>query len=157
MAEDCIFCKIVRGEIPSNKVYEDDELFAFNDIHPVAPVHFMLIPKQHIASLLETDGSHAALLGRMLTLAPQLAREQGLQVKQFNAVQGNELWLDWLQAPSEDPEQKLAILARWILDAEAQGLTYGLRLPGLELAPASGMAQRDDCLRAVALFGLEAK
>ena len=86
-----------------------------------------------------------------------LAREQGLQVKQFNAVQGNELWLDWLQAPSEDPEQKLAILARWILDAEAQGLTYGLRLPGLELAPASGMAQRDDCLRAVALFGLEAK
>ncbi|HKB59986.1 MAG TPA: DUF58 domain-containing protein [Gallionellaceae bacterium] len=85
-----------------------------------------------------------------------LAREQGLQVKQFNAVQGNELWLDWLHAPSEDPEQKLAILARWILDAEARGLTYGLRLPGLELRPASGMAQHDDCLRAIALFGLEA-
>lgn len=85
-----------------------------------------------------------------------LAREQGLQVKQFNALQGNELWLDWLQAPAEDPEQKLAIMARWILDAEAQGLAYGLRLPGLELPPSRGPAQRDDCLRALALFGLEA-
>lgn len=86
-----------------------------------------------------------------------LAREQGLQVKQFNALQGNELWLDWLHAPADDPEQKLTILARWILDAEAQGLTYGLRLPGQELPPSRGPAQRDDCLRAVALFGLEAK
>lgn len=78
MSDDCIFCKIVRGEIPSNKVYEDDELFAFHDIHPVAPVHFMLIPKQHLPSLLEADDSHAALLGRMLMLAPKLAQEQGL-------------------------------------------------------------------------------
>jgi uncharacterized protein (DUF58 family) len=84
-----------------------------------------------------------------------LAREQGLQVKQFSALQGNELWLDWLQAPTEDPEHKLAIMARWILDAEAQGLLYGLRLPGLELAPGRGPGQRDECLRAVALFGLE--
>lgn len=75
---ECIFCKIARGEIPSKKVYEDDEIFAFHDIHPVAPVHFMLIPKLHIASLMEADASHAALLGRMLLLAPQLAREQGL-------------------------------------------------------------------------------
>ena len=78
MSEDCIFCKIVRGEIPSRKVYEDDELFAFHDIHPAAPVHFMLIPKRHIASLQETDDGDAALLGRMLTLAPKLAKEQGL-------------------------------------------------------------------------------
>ena len=78
MSDDCIFCKIVRGEIPSKKVYEDDELFAFHDIHPVAPVHFMLVPKLHIASLLEADASHAALLGRMLVLAPKLAQEQGL-------------------------------------------------------------------------------
>jgi len=75
---DCIFCKIARGEIPSKKVYEDDELFAFHDIHPVAPVHFMLIPKLHVASLMEADDSHAALLGKMLLLAPKLAKEQGL-------------------------------------------------------------------------------
>ena len=78
MSDNCIFCKIARGEIPSKKVYEDDELFAFHDIHPVAPVHFMLIPKLHLASLAEVDESHAALLGRMLMVAPRLAREQGL-------------------------------------------------------------------------------
>lgn len=78
MSDNCIFCKIVRGEIPSRKVYEDDELYAFHDIHPAAPVHFMLIPKQHIASLLDADDSHAALLGRMLTTAPKLAKELGL-------------------------------------------------------------------------------
>ena len=78
MADNCIFCKIARGEIPSKKVYEDDELFAFHDINPVAPVHFMLIPKLHVASLLETDDSYTALLGRMLVLAPRLAKQQGL-------------------------------------------------------------------------------
>jgi histidine triad (HIT) family protein len=82
---DCIFCKIARGEIQSKKVYEDDELFAFHDIHPVAPVHFMLIPKLHVASLMEADGSHAALLGKMLLLAPRLAKEQGLD-NGFRAV-----------------------------------------------------------------------
>lgn len=74
---DCVFCKIVRGEIPSRKVHEDDEVLAFHDIHPHAPVHFMIIPKRHIASLAECDMSHQALLGRMLALAPRLAREQG--------------------------------------------------------------------------------
>ncbi|MBI3901388.1 MAG: histidine triad nucleotide-binding protein [Nitrosomonadales bacterium] len=78
MSDNCLFCKIVRGEIPGKKVYEDDELFAFHDIHPVAPVHFMLIPKLHLASLMDADASHAALLGRMLLLAPKLAKEQGL-------------------------------------------------------------------------------
>jgi histidine triad (HIT) family protein len=75
---DCIFCKIARGEIPSKKVYEDGEFFAFHDINPVAPVHFMLIPKLHVASLMEADDSHVALLGKMLLLAPKLAKEQGL-------------------------------------------------------------------------------
>ena len=75
---NCIFCKIVRGEIPSRKVYEDDEVYAFHDINPVAPVHFMLVPKRHVASLLEADDSHQALLGKMLLLAPKLAKEQGL-------------------------------------------------------------------------------
>ena len=79
MSDDCLFCKIARGEIPSRKVYEDDEVFAFHDTHPVAPVHFMLIPKQHIVSLLEAEAAQQALLGKMLLLAPQLAREQGLQ------------------------------------------------------------------------------
>ena len=76
---DCIFCKISRGEIPCQKIYEDDEMLAFHDINPVAPVHFMLIPRLHLASLVEADESHAALLGRMLVLAPRLAREHGLE------------------------------------------------------------------------------
>jgi histidine triad (HIT) family protein len=77
--EECIFCKIVRGEIPSKKVYEDADVLAFHDIHPVAPVHFMLVPKLHVASLMEAQEEHAALLGGMLLLAPKLAREQGLK------------------------------------------------------------------------------
>ena len=76
--DDCLFCKIVRGEIPCRKVYEDDEFFSFHDIHPAAPVHLLLIPKLHIASLLETNDSHAALLGKMVLLVPKLAQEQGL-------------------------------------------------------------------------------
>ena len=79
MADSCIFCKIACGEIPSKKVYEDDEVLAFHDIHPVAPVHFMLIPKLHLASLMETEDSHAGLLGKMLLLAPRLAKQQGLE------------------------------------------------------------------------------
>jgi len=75
---DCLFCKIVRGEIPCRKVYEDDEVLAFDDIHPVAPVHFMLIPKQHLDSLMQAEDAHAALLGKMLLLASRLAKEQGL-------------------------------------------------------------------------------
>ena len=78
MSDNCLFCKIVRGEIPCNKVYEDAEVLAFHDIHPVAPVHFMLVPKAHLASLMEAGEAHAALLGKMLLLAPKLAREQGL-------------------------------------------------------------------------------
>ncbi len=75
---NCLFCKIVRGEIPCRKVYEDDEVLAFHDINPVAPVHFMLIPKLHLASLADADERHAALLAKMLLLAPKLAKEQGL-------------------------------------------------------------------------------
>jgi histidine triad (HIT) family protein len=74
---DCIFCKIVAGAIPSRKVYEDDEMLAFHDIHPAAPVHFMIIPKEHIESLAAVEDRHAGVLGRMLARAGQLAREQG--------------------------------------------------------------------------------
>jgi len=76
-AETCVFCKIVRGEIPGKKVYEDADIFAFHDIHPLAPVHFMIVPKKHVASLADCDESHQAVLGRILALAPRLAREQG--------------------------------------------------------------------------------
>jgi len=79
MNDSCIFCKIVRGEIPSRKIYEDSEVLAFHDINPVAPVHFMLIPKLHLASLLEADETHAVLLGKMLVLASKLAKELGLE------------------------------------------------------------------------------
>jgi len=75
---DCVFCKIARGEIPSKKVYEDEDLFAFHDINPVAPVHFMIIPKQHIASLNEADTSHQAILGKLMAKLGELARSQGL-------------------------------------------------------------------------------
>ncbi|WP_110400699.1 histidine triad nucleotide-binding protein [Sphaerotilus hippei] len=74
---DCIFCKIVSGQIPADKIHEDDELIAFRDIRPAAPVHLLIIPKTHIAGLADTEASHEALLGRMMTLAPRLAREQG--------------------------------------------------------------------------------
>ena len=73
----CLFCKIVAGQIPSKKVYEDDELLAFHDIHPWAPVHFLMIPKAHIPSMAQVGPEHEALLGRIMVLAPRLALEQG--------------------------------------------------------------------------------
>lgn len=76
--DNCIFCKIVRGELPSKKAYEDEEVLAFHDIRPIAPVHLLLIPKAHVDSLAHCDGTHQAILGRMLLLAPRLAREHGL-------------------------------------------------------------------------------
>jgi uncharacterized protein (DUF58 family) len=83
-----------------------------------------------------------------------LAREQGLQVKQFSSFQGHELWLDWSLLPNLAQERKLELLTRWVLDAEAQGMRYGLRLPGSEIQPAQGQLHRAECLRALALFGL---
>lgn len=74
---NCLFCRIAAGEIPARKVYEDDELIAFKDIRPAAPVHLLLIPRQHIAGLGDVTTEHEALLGRMMTLAPRLAVEQG--------------------------------------------------------------------------------
>lgn len=77
MSDNCLFCKIARGEIPSKKVYEDEEFFAFHDINPAAPVHLLLIPKHHVVSLHEVAPEDAGWLGRMLTLAPKLADENG--------------------------------------------------------------------------------
>lgn len=75
---DCIFCKIIAGEIPSKKVYEDEDVLAFHDIHPIARVHFMLIPKAHVDSLAHCQPVHQEVLGKILLLAPQLAKEEGL-------------------------------------------------------------------------------
>jgi histidine triad (HIT) family protein len=77
--DNCLFCRIIRGEIPCREVYQDDEVLAFHDINPVAPVHFMLVPKLHLATLADAGDADQALLGRMLLLAPRLAREQGLE------------------------------------------------------------------------------
>ena len=82
------------------------------------------------------------------------AREQGLQVKQFSAQVGEELWLDMADAPERNDEDRLARMTRWVLDAEAQGLRYGLRLPDGELPASNGAAHHDECLRRIALFNL---
>ncbi len=74
---NCIFCKIVAGQIPSRKAYEDEDLLVFHDINPWAPVHLLIIPKQHIATHADVQPEHERLLGRMLLLAPKLAREHG--------------------------------------------------------------------------------
>jgi uncharacterized protein (DUF58 family) len=83
-----------------------------------------------------------------------LAREQGMQVKQFSAQQGRELWLDWSLLPNIASERKLELLTRWVLDADAQQLLYGLRLPNMSVLPKYSSGQREECLSALALFGL---
>lgn len=77
-ADRCLFCKIVAGQIPSKKAYEDDDFLAFHDIHPAAPVHVLIIPKRHIESLAACETEHAELIGRLCALAPRIAREQGV-------------------------------------------------------------------------------
>ena len=79
MTTECIFCKIVAGAVPAKKIYEDDDVIVFNDIKPMAKVHFLIVPKLHIETLKNCDVSHQQLLGKMLLLAPKLAAEQGLK------------------------------------------------------------------------------
>jgi histidine triad (HIT) family protein len=74
---DCIFCKIVAGKIPAKKVYEDEEIIAFNDINPARPVHVLLIPKRHIASLASVNADDTLVLGKLLAKANEIAVEQG--------------------------------------------------------------------------------
>jgi len=76
---DCLFCKIIAGEIPSSKVYEDEEVLVIHDIHPFARVHMLIIPKMHIASLADCGPEHEKILGKMLVLAPRLAKGAGLE------------------------------------------------------------------------------
>ncbi len=74
---NCIFCKIVRGEIPAKKLHEDDDVIAFHDIRPQAPVHFLLIPTAHVATLYDATPGDVPAFGKMLALAGRLAREAG--------------------------------------------------------------------------------
>jgi histidine triad (HIT) family protein len=75
--DNCIFCKIVAKQIPSTLIYEDGDLIAFHDINPAAPIHLLIVPKDHIPTLTDCTDKHAALLGKMLLLAPRLAQEHG--------------------------------------------------------------------------------
>ncbi|GAA4358597.1 histidine triad nucleotide-binding protein [Kangiella marina] len=82
---DCIFCKIIDGDIPSEKVYEDDKIYVFKDIAPKTPVHLLMIPKKHIASLAEVKDDDQELLGYMMRKVPQIAHEAGCE-KGFRTV-----------------------------------------------------------------------
>ena len=75
---DCVFCKIIAGEMPSDTRYQDDELIAFSDVNPVAPVHLLIIPRQHIPSLRELSDRETPLIGRMVKVANRLAEENGI-------------------------------------------------------------------------------
>lgn len=86
MEQDCIFCKIAAGQIPSTKVYEDDQILAFRDIHPVAPVHVLVIPKKHIASINEVQPEDEPLMGRLFTVAKQVAEEAGIAQSGYRSI-----------------------------------------------------------------------
>ena len=83
---DCIFCKIINKEIPSTIVYEDDEIFAFKDIHPVAPVHILVIPKKHISSLVELSKEDEAVVGKIYTVINEIAKKEGILEKGFRVI-----------------------------------------------------------------------
>ncbi len=84
--EDCIFCRIARGEIPCGKVYENDRVLAFDDIHPAAPVHVIIIPKQHMATLLDLKSGHQDLSEALFFAANEVARIKGVDEKGFRFV-----------------------------------------------------------------------
>jgi histidine triad (HIT) family protein len=78
---ECLFCKIAAGEIPCKKIYEDPEMLAFHDINPMAPVHFLVIPRKHIKSLMDIEAGDATLVGRMFDKAQELAKQLGCETQ----------------------------------------------------------------------------
>jgi len=86
MAHDCLFCKIAAGEIPSSKVYEDEHVLAFRDINPVAPVHVLVIPRQHLASVADLGPEHADLLARLFAAVQKVAAETGVAETGYRVV-----------------------------------------------------------------------
>lgn len=83
---DCLFCKIVSGEIPSTKVYEDDICFAFRDIAPQGPVHVLVIPKEHIQSVNQVDDSNKDIVAHIFTVIPQIAKAEGIADEGYRVV-----------------------------------------------------------------------
>ena len=84
--EDCIFCKIIKGEIPSDKVYEDDEILAFKDIQPAAPIHILVIPKKHITNLMEISETDSELMGKIVVAMQKVAKQLGVDEKGFRII-----------------------------------------------------------------------
>ena len=84
--DDCLFCKIIKGEIPSQKVYEDDEILAFKDINPAAPVHILVIPKKHIDSIAMLEKQDEPLVGRIYSVINKIAEEQGVKEDGFRVI-----------------------------------------------------------------------
>ncbi len=84
--EDCLFCKIVNGDIPSTKVYEDDEILAFNDIEPVAPIHILVVPKKHITSLAHMEDGDEVLVGKIYKVINKIAEEKGFKQDGYRVV-----------------------------------------------------------------------
>ena len=84
--DDCIFCKIIKKEIPSNIVYEDEEILAFRDINPVAPVHILVIPKKHLESVLELNKEDEQLVGKIYTVINKIAKQEKIDEKGFRIV-----------------------------------------------------------------------
>jgi histidine triad (HIT) family protein len=89
---DCPFCRIIAGQIPSRRVHEDDQLIAFHDIEPRAPVHILLVPRRHIASALELTEVDGPLLGRLFAVAAEIARAQGLAERGYRLVSNVGSW-----------------------------------------------------------------
>ena len=83
---DCLFCKIIAGEIPSSKVYEDEYVFAFRDIEPQAPVHILIVPKEHIASANELNEENAAIVSRIFLAAAKIAKEENIAADGYRIV-----------------------------------------------------------------------
>jgi len=83
---DCVFCKIVRGEIPCARVYEDDSVLAFDDIHPMAPVHVVIIPKNHISTLMDVDVNQSAIMNNLTAAAQKVARMKGIDQSGFRTA-----------------------------------------------------------------------
>mgnify|MGYP001853139445 FL=1 len=83
---DCLFCKIIKGEIPSNKVYEDDEFLAFYDINPAAPIHILVIPKKHIDSLAKIEKEDEVLIGKIYGIINKIAEEKGFKEEGYRVI-----------------------------------------------------------------------
>lgn len=84
--EDCIFCKIIKGEIPSEKVYEDEEILAFKDINPAAPIHILVIPKKHINSLLDLNEEDYTLIGKIQKVINKLSKQLNIEEEGFRVI-----------------------------------------------------------------------